>query len=81
MSVRAILTTLPYKIKQEKECEFWKSYVAKGVKIISENTAVLCGKQGKYLSVDFDEIINPKPVETRTPEEIISQIKEKINKL
>ena len=47
--------------------------------MISENTAKLCG--GSYITAKLDDIINPKPVDTRTTEEIVGGIKEKLNKM
>jgi hypothetical protein len=37
--------------------------------------------EAKYINVSFEEILHPKPAETRTSEEIISHIKEKLQDL
>lgn len=36
---------------------------------------------GKYMQVDYLDLINPKPEETRTGEEIRQHIKDGLNKL
>lgn len=47
--------------------------------MMTENTANM--SQGKYIKVEYDEIINPKPVDNRSADEIISGIKNKLEKL
>lgn len=47
--------------------------------MITENTAKQCG--GSYISVKLTEILNPKPTDDRTSEEIISGIRDKIDKM
>lgn len=46
---------------------------------MTENTARLC--EGAYITVKLDDILNPKPVDTRTSEEIIDDIRKKIEKM
>ena len=53
--------------------------MARNVRMICENTAGLV--QGKFISVEYEDIINPKPEEKRTADEIIDGIKDKIEKL
>lgn len=50
----------------------WKMYMAEGVRMITENTAKYAG--GPYITIKWADIINPKPVEIRTPEQVIHQI-------
>ena len=47
-------------------------YVAGCLRIISENTAKMGG--GSYITAKLSDIINPKPVEKRTGEEIAADI-------
>jgi hypothetical protein len=47
--------------------------------MICENTAKTCG--GSYITAKLDDILNPKPVDTRTTEEIVGGIREKLNKM
>ena len=50
----------------------YRIYVADCLRIISENTAKVGG--GSYITAKFADIINPKPVEKRTGEEIAADI-------
>lgn len=50
----------------------WRLYVAEGVRMIAENTAKFAG--GSYMTAKWADIVNPKPVETRTPEQVIEQV-------
>lgn len=70
---------MPYKIKADLENELWRNYMARNVRMICENTAGLV--QGKFMSVEYEDIINPKPEEKRSADEIIGGIKDKIEKL
>lgn len=70
---------MPYKIKADLENELWRNYMARNVRMICENTAGLV--QGKFISVEYEDIINQKPEEKRTADEIIDGIKDKIEKL
>ena len=70
---------MPYKIKADAENELWRNYMARNVRMICENTAGLV--RGKFMSVEYEDIINPKPEEKRTADEIIDGIKDKIDKM
>jgi hypothetical protein len=37
--------------------------------------------EGGYISVRLTEVLNPKPADNRTPEDVIGGIKEKIEKM
>ena len=50
----------------------YRIYVTDCLRIISENTAKM-GK-GSYITAKFADIINPKPVDKRTGEEIAADI-------
>jgi len=47
--------------------------------MLTENTAHLVNG-GKYLSVSYNDMINPLPEETRTADEIINHMKKKLAK-
>lgn len=47
--------------------------------MITENTARFGG--GSYMQLKYSELIEPQPKETRTPDEIIQGIKNKVNNL
>ena len=76
MSAKAILATLPYKIKRDNENEVYKNYVARNLRIIGENTARM--SQGGYMKVDYEDIINPKPQKQYKIGEATSKIRDKL---
>ena len=51
----------------------YRIYVCDCLRIISENTAKNCDG-GSYITSKFEDIINPKPVDNRTGEEIAADI-------
>lgn len=79
MSVRAILSTLEYKIMADMKNEVYARYTARALQILTENVANTLG--GKTLSISYDDLINPKPADNRSAEEIINSIKNKIEKI
>ena len=70
---------MPYKIKADLESEVWLKYSARCLRLITENTAGMVN--GKLISVEYEDIINPKPEEKRSANEIINGLKNKINKM
>ena len=77
MSVRAILTSLEYKIKADMEMYAYRIYTARALQVITEDIANAFG--GKSMAISYEEFINPKPVDNRSAEQIIEDIKEKMN--
>lgn len=77
MSVRAILATLEYKIKADMESWAYSVYTARALQVLTEDIANLFG--GKSMAISYEEFINPKPVDNRSAEQIIEDIKEKMN--
>lgn len=77
MNGKTIIATLPYKIKTDVERELYYQYTARCLRIITENTAVL--SQGQYITVELDEILNPKPeikhIEGETSEKIKAKLR------
>ena len=61
MSVRAILYTLPYKIKEDIEECAYKQYVTRCLRVLTENTAIISQGRGKYIAKEYNDLINPKP--------------------
>ena len=58
---------------QSQQRDFaYRIYVTDCLRIISENTAKMGG--GSYITAKLADIINPKPVEDRTGEEIAADI-------
>ena len=70
---------MPYKIKADLENEVWRKYTARCLRLVTENTAGMVN--GKLISVEYEDIINPKPEENRSADEIINNIKNKIDKM
>lgn len=77
MSVRAILTSLEYKIKEDMEMYAYRRYTARALKVLTEDIANAFG--GKSMAITYEEFINPKPADNRSAEEIIEDIKKKMN--
>ena len=50
----------------------YRIYVADCLRILTENTAKIGG--GSYITAKLADIINPKPVDNRTGEEIAADI-------
>ena len=77
MNARAILATLEYKIKADMENDAYQRYTARALQVLTENTANALG--GKNMSISYDDLINPKPTDNRSAEQIIEDIKKKMN--
>ncbi len=75
MSARAVLVTLPHKIKQDAEDALYRLYIARCARVITENTAKASG--GGYIKADFDDILHPKAKDTRTGDEIAADVIER----
>ena len=70
---------MQYKIKADLENEVWRKYMARCLRLMTENTAGMVN--GKLISVEYEDIINPKPEEKRSADEIINGLKYKIDKM
>lgn len=58
--------------QKEQEDKAVKNYYAECLRIITENTAKISG--GSYIAVTLSDILNPKPVDNRTGEELAADI-------
>ena len=58
--------------QKEQEEKAVKIYYAECLRVMTENTAKMSG--GSYITAKLSDIINPKPVENRTGEEIAADI-------
>ena len=76
MSAKAILSVLPVLLKKQAKEKAYRIYVTDALKAIAENTAKHFG--GSYMKNRYYDAENPKPVEARTGNEIIAQMKTKI---
>ena len=64
---------------QSKKEQSYQYYIAECLRIISENTAKMGG--GSYIQAKLSDILDPKPVDNRSANEIIDGIKDKIKKM
>ena len=76
MSARAILSALPVVMLEQSKVAAYRVYTAEALRIMTENTAKYAG--GGYMKQKYSDMINPKPEETRTGQEIINMMKNKI---
>lgn len=77
--LRVCLTALPALIKQQEKDEAFRAYVTDALKAIAENTSRIAG--GTVMKSRYMDLIDPKPEETRTGEEIVQHVSEKLAKL
>lgn len=62
--------------QKEQEEKTVKIYYAECLRIMTENTAKMSG--GSYIQAKLQDILDPKPVENRTADEIIEGIRKKL---
>ena len=65
--------------KKEQHEKAYKFYVTDALRLITENTAKANG--GRYLQARYVEYVEPIKEETRTAEEVITSLKEKMRRL
>lgn len=72
MTARGIIAVLPSLIKQRVEEKAYREYVT----ICAYNINEILAKQfsGGYVAVKYSDIIDPKPVDTRTAEDIKAEV-------
>ena len=75
ISARAIINTLPERIIEDSKNELYRDYVAKCLRIVTENTAKSCN--GSFITADFCDIISP-PEKSHNENEIKSNATERI---
>lgn len=64
------------KINSRQRDTAYRVYVTDALKFIAENTARYAG--GGYMKARYEDLIHPKPEDTRTAEEIIEHMKKKL---
>lgn len=79
MSTRGYIAALPALLRRQMQQKVYQSYTADCLKFIAENTTRYAG--GSYPKTRYAEIVDPAPEESRTEEEIISSIRERISKI
>lgn len=67
--------------QRRQEEEQYRIYITDALKTLTENTAKMFG--GATMKMRYAELIDPEPQkeETRTAEEVVDSIKEKLEKL
>lgn len=83
LRVRGYITVFPRLVRELELEKAYKIYVTDALRAIAENTSPPAsyftdGNVGKYPAHRFAELFDTKPVETRTPEEIVSHILKKL---
>ena len=72
ISAPALIRLLPVLIRQRREKWLFDDYMSRCARVLTENTAKLVG--GRYMQSDLDEILRPKKEDTRSCEEITTDI-------
>lgn len=69
-------------LEEQRELAY-RTYVTDSLKYLTENTSRIAGgtSMTKRFCEAMDELTKPKKVETRTADEIIDSISDKLNKL
>ena len=62
--------------QKEQEEKAVKIYYAECLRIMTENTAKMGG--GSYIEAKLQDILDPKPVDSRTADDIIEGIRNKL---
>ena len=62
--------------QKEQEEKATKIYYAECLRIMTENTAKMGG--GSYIQAKLQDILDPKPVDNRTADDIIEGIRKKL---
>ena len=65
--------------QKEQEEKAIKLYYGECLRAISKSVAAFAG--GSYIDISLNDIINPKPIDERTADDIINGIKEKLDKI
>lgn len=76
LSARSCIAALPAILKRDEHAEAYRVYVTDALKIICENTARYAG--GSCIEMRYIDLINPKPEDTRTGDDVIEHMKLKL---
>lgn len=79
MGAKALLSALPILLKKQMQEKAYRIYVTDALKAITENTAKYAG--GSYIKARYLNLEDQRPKETRTPDEIIGKMKDKIARI
>ncbi len=73
LSAKGYLAVLPVMMKNQIRQERFEYYLTDALWLVNENFAAALG--GRTLEERFSSLVNPKPEDTRTEEEVIAQVK------
>lgn len=76
LSARSCIAALPAVLKRDEHAEAYRVYVTDALKIICENTARYA--DGSCIGMRYIDLINPKPEDTRTGDDVIEHMKLKL---
>lgn len=76
LSARSCIAALPAVLKRDEHAEAYRVYVTDALKIICENTARYAG--GSCIEMRYIDLVNPKPEDTRTGDDVIEHMKLKL---
>lgn len=76
LNVRGYLAVLPTLIKRQEDREIYEAYITDALKAIAGNTAIY--GTGDYLQKRYYDMIKPQKEETRTPDEVVNYMKNKL---
>lgn len=62
--------------KKKQEEKTYKMYITDALRLIAENSAKMAG--GSYIQARYVDLVEPKKEETRTANEIILDLKDKL---
>ena len=79
MSVRGLIAVMPMIMQRQNEQSAFRNYMAMCAFNVNEIIAKRYG--GAYMTTKYHDLVNPPKEETRTSEEVINGIKEKLNAL
>ena len=77
MRIGAIVSVLPAVLLDRAREEAVRKVSYSHLMYIGENTAKAVSR-GRYLPVEYNDIINPKPKDTRTADEIATDVVNKV---
>lgn len=73
LSAKGYLSVLPVLVKKQLRQERLEYYLTDALWLMNENFAAAWG--GRTLEERFSSLVNPKPEDTRTEEEVIAQVR------
>lgn len=73
MSATAFSRYVASKAKKSMEEQAYRDYTCEALRLLTHSNAEITGK-GSYLTVKYNDLIHPKPEDTRTGDEIKADI-------